>query len=64
MPFHLVLKDGMELLDIAQGDGVGYLANYVLDFNQKLNVVPLKEKFTKKLVFLHGFKALSPKKYL
>jgi hypothetical protein len=42
MPHHLVLKDGMELLDLTQGDGVGSLAHYVLDFNQRLNVVPLK----------------------
>jgi hypothetical protein len=29
MPHHLVLKDKMELLELAQGDGVGSLACYV-----------------------------------
>jgi hypothetical protein len=29
MPHHLVLKDGMEFLELTQGDGVGSLAHYV-----------------------------------
>jgi hypothetical protein len=47
MLHHLVLKNGMELLNLAQGDGVGSLAHYVLDFGQRLNVVPLKESSQK-----------------
>jgi hypothetical protein len=43
MPHHLVFKDGMELLDFTQGNGVGSFAHYVLDFSQRLNVVPLKK---------------------
>jgi hypothetical protein len=33
MPHHLVFKDGMEFLELTQGDGVGSLACYVQDFN-------------------------------
>jgi hypothetical protein len=29
MPHHLVLKNMMELLELAQGDGTGSLAHYV-----------------------------------
>jgi hypothetical protein len=50
MPHHLVFKDGMELLEFAQRDGIGSLACYVQDFNHMLTMVPLKEEFAKKLV--------------
>jgi len=43
MPHHLVLKDKMELLELAQGDGVGSLVSYVQNFNRVLTMVPLKE---------------------
>jgi hypothetical protein len=39
---HLVLKDKMELLELAQGDGVDSLACYVQDFNWMLIIVPFK----------------------
>ncbi len=55
MPHHLVLKDRMDFLELAQGDGMGSLAHYVQDFNTKLIIVPLKE-FARKLAFLHGLK--------
>jgi hypothetical protein len=38
----MVLKDGMEFLELAQGDKVGYLGNYVQDFNHILTMVPMK----------------------
>jgi hypothetical protein len=55
MPHHLVLKDGMEFLEIIQGDGMGSFAHYVQDFNTKLIIVPFKE-FARKLAFLRGLK--------
>jgi len=33
MMHHLVFKDGMELLEFAQGDKVGLLVNYVQNFS-------------------------------
>jgi hypothetical protein len=53
---HLVLKDRMELLGLTQGDEGGSLATYMQDFNWMLIVVPLKEEYAKKLIFLHGLK--------
>jgi hypothetical protein len=55
MPHHLVLKDGMDFLKLAQGDGMGSLSHYVQNFNTKLIIIPLKE-FVRKLAFLHGLK--------
>jgi hypothetical protein len=52
----LVFKDGMEFLKLAQGDMVGYLVSHVQDFNQILTMVPMKEEYAKKLIFLHGLK--------
>ncbi len=46
----------MEFLGFTQGDGRGSLATYMQDFNQMLIVVPLKEKYAKKLILLHGLK--------
>ncbi len=54
MLHRVVFKDGMELLEFAQGDGVGSLAYYVQDFSHMLIVAPMKEKFVRKLVFMHG----------
>ncbi len=56
MPHHLVLKDKMELLELAQGDGVGSLVSYAQDFNRMLTMVPLKEEYAMKLIFLHNSK--------
>jgi len=56
MPHHLVLKDGMEFLEITQGDGMGSLAHYVQDFNTKLIIVPFKKEFARNLTFLRGLK--------
>jgi hypothetical protein len=55
-PHHPVLKEGMELLELAQGDGTNSLAHYVQDFNTKLVVIPFNGKFAKKLALLHGLK--------
>ncbi len=54
MSHHLVLKDGMEFLELTQGDGVGSLAHYVQYFNTKLIIVPLKKEIARKLAFLRG----------
>jgi hypothetical protein len=52
----LVLWDGMKLLEPTQGDNKGSLAAYVQDFNWMLTMVPLKDEYAWKLIFLHGFK--------
>jgi hypothetical protein len=64
MPHHLVLRDKMELLKLAQGDGIGSLASYVQNLNQMLIMVPLKKEYTKKLIFLHNSKPWGPKNCL
>jgi len=56
MPHQLVLWDGMEFLELTQGDDKSLLAAYVQDFNRMLTMVPLKYEYVRKLIFLHGFK--------
>jgi hypothetical protein len=56
MLHNLVVKDGMEFLKFAQGDRVGYLASHVQDFSKILIMVPMKEMYANKLIFLHGLK--------
>jgi hypothetical protein len=46
----------MELLGLTQGDKGGSLATYMQGFNRMLIMVPLKEEYVKKLIFLHGLK--------
>ncbi|CAM6030436.1 unnamed protein product [Sphagnum balticum] len=53
---HLVPRDGMELLEFNQGDDRGSLATYIHDFNHMLTVVPFKDEYVRKLIFLHGLK--------
>jgi hypothetical protein len=55
-PHHLVLQDGMELLEFTQWDERGSLATYVQGFYQMLTIVPLKDEYAHKLIFLHGLK--------
>jgi hypothetical protein len=54
MSHHLVLQDGMEFLEFTQGDNKGSLTTYVQDFNRMLIMVPLKDEYARKLIFLHG----------
>ncbi len=42
---NLELNDGMEFLELAQGDMVAYLVNYVQNFSQILTMVPMKEEY-------------------
>jgi hypothetical protein len=42
---HLVLWDGMELLELTQGDDKGSLVAYIQNFNCMLTVVPLKDEY-------------------
>jgi hypothetical protein len=56
MPHHLVFEDGMELLELTQGDDGGLLATYVQDFSCMFIIVPLKDEYVQKLIFLHGLK--------
>jgi hypothetical protein len=42
MPRHLVLWNGIKLLEPTQGDDKGSLVAYIKDFSCMLNVVPLK----------------------
>jgi hypothetical protein len=51
-PHHLVLRDGIKLLKPTQGNNKGLLATYIKDFNCMLNVVPLKNEYAQKLIFL------------
>ncbi|CAM6014561.1 unnamed protein product [Sphagnum balticum] len=56
MLHHLVHRDGMEFLELTQGDNKGSLTTYVQDFSRMLTMVPLKDEYAQKLIFLHGFK--------
>ncbi len=56
MLHHLVLRDGLELLELTQGNNKGFLATYVQDFSRMLIVIPLKDGYSKKLIFLHKLK--------
>jgi hypothetical protein len=53
MPHYLVFWDEMELLELTQGNNKGFLATYIQDFNQILVLVPFKDEYAKKLIFLH-----------
>jgi len=55
-PHHFVLQNGMEFLELTQGDDRGSLAVYVQEFNRMLIMVPLNDKYVRKLIFLHVFK--------
>jgi hypothetical protein len=46
----------MELSEFAQGDKVGFIMNFVQNFNWMLTMVFLNEEYVKKLIFLHGLK--------
>jgi hypothetical protein len=54
--YHLVFWDGMKVLEPTQGDNKGSLAAYVQNFNRMLTMVPLKDEYARKLIFLHGLK--------
>jgi hypothetical protein len=49
-----MLQDGTELLDFTQWDNKGLLATCIEDFNRMLIVVPFKNEYVHKLIFLHG----------
>jgi hypothetical protein len=40
MPHHLELRDGMELLELTQGNNKSFPTTYVQDFSQMLIIVP------------------------
>ncbi len=46
----------MKFLEFNQGDNKGSLIAYFQDFNQMQTMVPLKDEYTQKLIFLHRFK--------
>jgi hypothetical protein len=46
----------MEFLEFTQGDDRGSLATYIHDFSCMLIVVPFKDEYVQKLIFLHGLK--------
>ncbi len=56
IPHHLVLRNGMEFLELTQGEDRGLLLAYVQDFNCMLIMVPLKDEYVWKLIFLHALK--------
>lgn len=49
-----ILKDGQELLRLHQSNGLGAMGRYVQTFASLLNLIPMKEKYAQKVVFLHG----------
>jgi hypothetical protein len=46
----------MEFLEVTQGDNKGSLTTYVQDFIRMPTMVPLKDEYAQKLIFMHGFK--------
>jgi hypothetical protein len=56
MPHHLVLWDGMELLELTQGNNKSFLATYVQNFSWMLIIVLFLNEYAKKLIFLHTLK--------
>ncbi len=55
-PHHLVLHDDRELLEFTLGDDKGWLVTYVQNFSRMLTMVPLKDEYAQKLIFMHGLK--------
>jgi hypothetical protein len=56
MLHHLVLWVVMELLEFTQEENRGLLVVYVQDFSRMLIVIPIKDEYAQKLIFLHGLK--------
>jgi hypothetical protein len=44
-PHHQVFKDGMELLELQQGERPNSLVKYVQKFNTNMTFVPIKKSF-------------------
>jgi hypothetical protein len=42
---HLVLRDGMEVLELTQEDNRGSLVTYIQNFNHTLTLVPLRDEY-------------------
>jgi hypothetical protein len=53
-PSKQVLKDGLELLALRQGEGLGLLAKHVQTFSALLCLIPMKEKYTQKVAFFNN----------
>ncbi len=53
---HLVLRNGMEFLELTPREDRGLLLAYVQDFNCMQTMVPLKDEYVWKLIFLHALK--------
>ncbi len=54
MPHNQVLKDGLELLALRQGEKSSSLVEHVQIFNVLLCLVPMKEEYTQKVAFFNS----------
>jgi hypothetical protein len=54
MPHNHVLRDGLKLLTLRQGEGLGLLMKDVQTFSALLCLVPMKEEYTQRVAFLNG----------
>jgi hypothetical protein len=53
-PHNQVLRDGLELLALKQGEGLGLLAIHVQNFSALLCLVPMKEGYTQRVTFFNN----------
>jgi hypothetical protein len=52
-PHNQVLRDGLELLALRQGEGLGSLAKHVQTFSALVCLVPMKEEYTERVDFFN-----------
>jgi len=64
MPHNQVLRDGLELLALKQGERSSSLAKHVQIFNALLCLVPMKEKYTQRVAFLNDLQPWAHKRLL
>jgi hypothetical protein len=53
-PHNKILKDGRELLNLHQFNGLGAMGRYVQTFTSLLNLILMKEEYVYKVALLHG----------
>jgi hypothetical protein len=53
-PHNQILKDGQELWSLCQSDAPRAMGRYVQTFMSLMSFIPMKEKYTQKVAFLHG----------
>ncbi len=53
-PHNKILKDGQELLNLHQFNGLGAMGRYVQTFTSLLNLILMKKEYVWKVTLLHG----------